>query len=110
MQSWGDCEMIVNVEREWWKELDLNYVGANNFTSFFSSEGNIHTYPAKAVPEMVVSLLNILKEEYSISKVLDPFLGSGTVAIESKYLGLDFFGSDLNPLSILLAKTKALTV
>lgn len=96
--------------REWWKELDLNYIGANNFASFFSSEGNIHTYPAKAVPEMVFSLLKKLKEEYSITKVLDPFTGSGTVALESKYLGLDFYGSDLNPLSILLAKTKALTV
>jgi site-specific DNA-adenine methylase len=100
----------TNVEREWWKELDLNYVGANNFASFFSSEGNIHTYPAKAVPEMVFSLLKKLKEEYSINKVLDPFTGSGTVALESKYLGLDFYGSDLNPLSILLARTKALTV
>lgn len=102
--------MAVIVEREWWKELDLNYIGENNFASFFSSEGNIHTYPAKAVPGMVYSLLKKLKEEYSIKKVLDPFLGSGTVGLESKYLGLDFYGSDLNPLSILLARTKALTV
>lgn len=102
--------MAVIVEKKWWKELDLNYIGENNFASFFPSEGNIHTYPAKAVPGMVYSLLEKLKEEYSIKKVLDPFLGSGTVGLESKYLGLDFYGSDLNPLSILLARTKALTV
>ncbi|MCY9661291.1 DNA adenine methylase [Paenibacillus chondroitinus] len=102
--------MGANVENEWWKELNLNYSGENNFASFFSSEGNIHMYPAKAVPEMVSSLLKKLKEQYSISKVLDPFVGSGTVALESKYLGMDFYGSDMNPLSILLTRTKALTV
>ncbi|MGQ3481759.1 DNA adenine methylase [Paenibacillus sp. TY11] len=102
--------MRTSVEKEWWKGLDLNYTGENNFASFFSSNGNIHSYPAKAVPEMVVSLLKKLKEEYSITKVLDPFVGSGTVALECKYLGLDFYGSDMNPLSILLARTKSLTV
>lgn len=102
--------MSISIQKEWWKGLDLNYTGENNFASFFSSNGNIHSYPAKAVPEMVVSLLEKLKEEYSIKKVLDPFVGSGTVALECKYLGLDFYGSDLNPLSILLARTKSLTV
>ncbi|MGG4107752.1 DNA adenine methylase [Paenibacillus lautus] len=102
--------MVAIVENEWWKDLDLDYVGENNFASFFSSEGNIHTYPAKAVPDMVLSLLKKLKEQYGINKVLDPFIGSGTVALEARYLGLDFYGSDLNPLSILLSRTKALTV
>lgn len=102
--------MVVNVKKEWWKELDLDYSGENNFASFFPSEGNIHSYPAKAVPDMVKSLLIKLKETYNITTVLDPFVGSGTVALESKCLGLNFYGSDLNPLSILLAKTKSLTV
>lgn len=102
--------MVAIVDNEWWKDLDLNYVGENNFASFFSSEGNIHTYPAKAVPDMILSLLKKLKEQYGINKVLDPFMGSGTVALEARYLGLDFYGSDLNPLSILLSRTKALTV
>lgn len=107
---WRCWAMSISIQKEWWKGLDLNYTGENNFASFFSSNGNIHSYPAKAVPEMVVSLLEKLKEEYSIKKVLDPFVGSGTVALECKYLGLDFYGSDLNPLSILLARTKSLTV
>lgn len=102
--------MATKVEKEWWTELDLDYTGENNFASFFSSDGTIHNYPAKAVPDMVHSLLLKLKEKYNISTVLDPFVGSGTVALESKYLNLNFFGSDLNPLSILLARTKALTV
>lgn len=60
--------MKTNVEFEWWKDLDLNYSGENNFASFFSSGGNIHTYPAKAVPDMILSLLKKLKEQYGIKK------------------------------------------
>ncbi|MGG1672477.1 DNA adenine methylase [Paenibacillus sp. NRS-1783] len=90
--------------------LDLNYSGENNYTSFFSSTGNIHSYPAKAVPDMVHSLLLKLKEHYHVTTVLDPFVGSGTVGLESKVLGLDFFGSDLNPLAVMLSKVKVLLI
>ena len=30
-------------------------------------------------------------------KVLDPFMGSGTVGVSCKQLGLDFVGIELNP-------------
>ncbi|WP_297430758.1 DNA methyltransferase, partial [Clostridium sp.] len=50
------------------------------------------------------------KNEYNIKNVLDPFVGSGTTALEAKYIGLDFYGSDLNPLAVLLSKTKVLTI
>ncbi|MEV8373631.1 hypothetical protein AB0P21_12880 [Kribbella sp. NPDC056861] len=39
--------------------------------------------------------------------VYDPFAGSGTVMLESLYRGLDFHGSDINPLAILLCQVKA---
>lgn len=93
-----------------WEELDLDYEGENKYASFFSSMGNMHTYPAKAVPEMVSDLIKKILSIQSIKTVLDPFVGSGTTALESKYLGLDFWGSDLNPLAILLTKTKTLTI
>ncbi|WP_027087430.1 DNA methyltransferase [Cohnella panacarvi] len=96
------------VEEQW--QLDLDYSGENNFASFFRSNGVIHSYPAKAVPEMVNSLITKIKESFEINTVLDPFVGSGTVAVEAKYMGLDFYGSDLNPLSILLSRTKTLTM
>lgn len=97
-----------SIEEKW--DLNLDYSGQNNFSSFFISNGNIHSYPAKAVPNMVNSILLRLKENYNISKVLDPFVGSGTVGLESKYLGLDFYGSDLNPLAVLISRTKTLTI
>lgn len=93
-----------------WEELNLDYEGENKYASFFSSTGNLHTYPAKAVPEMVSDLIQKVMSIKSIKTVLDPFVGSGTTALESKYLGLDFWGSDLNPLAVLLSKTKALTI
>ena len=93
-----------------WQELDLDYEGENKYASFFSSMGNLHTYPAKAVPEMVSDLIKKILSIQSIKTVLDPFVCSGTTALESKYLGLDFWGSDLNPLAVLLTKTKTLTI
>lgn len=99
----------ISIKEDNWK-LDLDYSGNNNFASFFNSNGLIHPYPAKAVPEVVNSLIKKIMELSKVTKVLDPFVGSGTVALESKYLGLDFVGSDLNPLSILLARTKTLTI
>lgn len=101
-------ERKLNVDD--WENLNLDYEGENKSASFFYSQGNIHSYPAKAVPEMIGDLLIKLKEQYNISKVLDPFVGSGTTALEAKYLGLDFYGSDLNTLAILLSKTKTLKI
>lgn len=93
-----------------WEDLKLDYEGENEYTSFFSSTGNLHTYPAKAVPKMVNDLIKRVMSIKTIKTVVDPFVGSGTTALESKYLGLDFWGSDLNPLAILLSKTKVLTI
>lgn len=102
--------MNENMLNEDWDDINLDYEGENKFASFFSSKGNIHSYPAKAVPEMVRDLIDKLKDSYNIESVLDPFVGSGTTALEAKYLGLDFYGSDLNPLAVLLARTKILTI
>lgn len=99
----------IKLKNDIWN-IDLDYADRNNVSSLFKSEGNIHTYPAKAVPDMVHDLMSIIKDNYDIETVLDPFVGSGTVALEAKLLGLDFYGSDLNPLAILLARTKALTI
>jgi len=99
---------MQNLEIDW-ENMDLDYEGENKFASFFSSQGNIHTYPAKAVPEMVKDLIQKISSINEIDSILDPFLGSGTTALESKYLGIDFYGSDLNPLAVLLARTKSLT-
>lgn len=104
--------MILSAEKldMEWEDLNFDFEGENKYASFFSSNGNLHTYPAKAVPEMVNELIKKINSLNTIKTVLDPFVGSGTTALEAKYLGLDFYGSDLNPLAVLLAKTKSLTI
>jgi hypothetical protein len=65
-------------------------------------------YPAMMVPQVVEA---ILKQACSvhpdIERVGDPFSGSGTIMTESMMRGLDFSGTDINPLAILLCRVKS---
>ena len=64
-------------------------------------------YPAMMVPQLIRTLLDIcIKVHPEIKSVGDPFVGSGTVLTESMLKGLDFWGTDINPLSILSCKVK----
>ena len=65
-------------------------------------------YPAMMVPEMQGELIDaVLKHDTNIKRVLDPFVGSGTTLGEAMYRGLDFFGIDINPLSVLACEVKS---
>ncbi len=63
-----------------------------------------HTYPAKMHPGIARSLI----ESFSSSDetVLDPFVGSGTVAVEALIAGNRPVGVDLNPLALRIAEVK----
>lgn len=64
-------------------------------------------YPAMMVPQMAGAILDtILQVHPEISTVADPFAGSGTVLTETMFRGRNFLGYDINPLAILLCKTK----
>ncbi len=65
----------------------------------------IYPYKGKFHPQMIRAFLNIigLKEG---DKVLDPFIGSGTTALEAKLLGIDCIGIDISPLCVLQSKVK----
>lgn len=65
----------------------------------------IHEYRGKFFPQLVRSLINIA-EVPKRGIVADPMCGSGTTAVEAvlgEYRGL---GLDMNPLSVLMARTK----
>ncbi|MGC3995506.1 MAG: hypothetical protein QM779_15545 [Propionicimonas sp.] len=65
-------------------------------------------YPAMMVPELQGALLDdLLAVQPNVKSVFDPFMGSGTVLLESIYRGLDFFGVDINPMAVLLSHVKA---
>lgn len=64
-------------------------------------------YPAVMVPNMQGEIFDIiLKNDDSISNVLDPFMGSGTILVEGLLRGLDVYGIDINPLSYLAVAVK----
>jgi DNA modification methylase len=65
----------------------------------------IYPYKGKFHPQMIRALLNILKLEAN-ETVLDPFIGSGTTALEAQLLGMDCIGIDVSPLCILQSKVK----
>ena len=51
-------------------------------------------------------LVQVLLDKYSVnnSVVFDPFLGSGTVLLESGIAGLKASGTEINPAAVMLAQ------
>lgn len=67
----------------------------------------LHNYPAVMVYPISRNIISIVKKYQNIKTLLDPFMGSGTVLVEGKLAGLkEVYGTDLNPLAILLGKVK----
>lgn len=72
---------------------------------------NLHgllRYPAMMVPCMQADIIDvILHHKQGVCRVLDPFVGSGTVMTEALIRRLDFTGIDINPLAALVCEAKA---
>lgn len=65
----------------------------------------IYPYRGKYHPQMARALLNIIGVEPG-EVVLDPYVGSGTTALEAMLLGVNCIGVDLSPLCVLLGSVK----
>lgn len=81
-------------------------LGASVTTGLLSHD--IHYYKAKFFPRMARAMLNMAAQQAGGSppRVLDPFVGSGTTLLEAALLGLPSVGTDLDPLSVLISRTK----
>lgn len=69
----------------------------------------IYPYKGKFHPQMIRALLNII----GLGKgdtVLDPFIGSGTTALEAQLLGINCIGIDISPLCVLQSKVKTKSI
>lgn len=65
-------------------------------------------YPAMMVPEIQRELVKVVYESQAgIKNVLDPFVGAATTMTSCMLLGLNFTGQDINPLAVLVSRTKA---
>lgn len=67
---------------------------------------HIHTYPAKLLPQIAHFFLATTTIAQADEVVLDPFGGTGTVALETILSGRDALYADANPLARLIAATK----
>ncbi len=68
----------------------------------------LHTYKAKFFPRFVRSLIvsETRLENRGEQIILDPFVGSGTAAVEAALLGFRSIGIDIDKLSCLIAESK----
>lgn len=86
------------------KAIDSSWDFKNNSDKYCTH--GFHTYPAMMIPQVARRLI----KEFGQGKktVLDPFMGSGTVLVESCLIN-NFeksYGVDINPLALLITKVK----
>lgn len=67
-----------------------------------------HRYSAKYIPQIPNYLISNFSEKADL--ILDNFMGSGTTLVESKILGRNAIGVDINPLACLISKVKTTNI
>lgn len=67
----------------------------------------IHNYPAMMVCPISRNIIKLVKKVRKVDTIFDPFMGSGTVLIESILAGAkNIYGNDINPFALYLSKAK----
>lgn len=83
---------------------DLDFHGKN---SQYATHG-WHSFPAKFPPQLPRKFILELTEPGDV--VLDPMMGSGTTLLKAAMLDRKVYGFDIDPLSILIAKSKMIRI
>lgn len=106
-ETYLDCESPARVA---WDRLDAAPVSAHwsNEDEPEAALHRIHAYPAK-FPAFLTrrALMYAAKQNMSVGMLGDIFCGCGTVAHEARRAGLAFWGCDINPVAILIARAKS---
>ncbi|ABE42338.1 hypothetical protein Bpro_0374 [Polaromonas sp. JS666] len=66
----------------------------------------IHPYPAKLLPHIAHFFARASTYTGKQGRILDPFCGSGTVALEASLAGHKPLVADANPLALLITRVK----
>src|SRR3990170_1977016 len=87
-----------------------SFFQTNQFKTGYATHG-LFPYRGKFHPQMIKGLLNVMGLRPG-DTVLDPMMGSGTVLIEARFMGINSVGLDASPFCRFMtqAKVDALTV
>ena len=93
-------------------EIDFDQVELDSFWNTGEKQEHlmhrIHAYPAKFPAFIATKSIEYAKQDYpALHRIADIFCGCGTVAFESKINAIDFWGCDINPVAVLIAKVKS---
>lgn len=69
---------------------------------------SVHRYSGKFIPQIARQAIDLLTKPGEL--ILDPYCGSGTTLLESLVSGRISIGIDMNPVAVLLARTKCTPV
>lgn len=88
---------------------DLSAAVAANSWEYLDSDTQhlthgIHRYSGKFIPQIAERAISLLTSPGEL--VIDPYCGSGTTLVEAAMLNRRALGVDLNPLAVLIARTK----
>jgi len=105
-------KIIRNLEQKVEKQSIINYKYKRKIDYSWDYSGEktklythgFHTYPAMFIPQVARRLLQKYSQKGDV--ICDIFCGSGTALVESKLLGRNAYGIDLNPLAVFLAQVK----
>jgi DNA modification methylase len=80
-----------------------SFKDATRTETFYLTHG-YHRYPAKYIPQLAA---RVIKENSQAGDlVCDPFMGSGTTLVEAMVNGRKAYGTDINPVAVMIAKAK----
>jgi len=83
--------------------ISVDWEFINSDTSYATHK--FHRYSSKFIPQIASNLIELFSEKGET--VLDVFVGSGTTLVETKILGRNSIGIDLNPLACLISRVKS---
>src|ERR1700754_4056698 len=82
------------------EDVDWDFSTSRSQSAFSS----LHWHPCRYPSQIPAVLIDALTDPGEV--VLDPFLGSGTTAVEAQRLDRPCVGIELNPVSALMARAK----
>lgn len=104
--SVGNDEAVLEYDHydlEWGSKIEF----PNTRTFRQGSHRVFNRYPARSislVPRAIIR--STLDRGASRLRILDPFMGSGTTAVETVYAGQDAYGVEIDPLARLIAEVR----